>query len=373
MTAAVAGPDDVSGQPGQPRPAPVLDRSQAQARVDRILAFRQELAQLQAEGVVPWPDAVTRSIDNHHRALLAHWQDEHQIDAGPATRQLSWGMRIASLCGGVALSAALYFFLLQVWAGLATAAKVVVLVAAPVLAVLAAAFAARRERSLYFTSLLALVAVAAFVLGVWWLAGLFNRTPSPTAFLVWALFAGLLAYAWGLRLILAVALAFLALWLAALAGAWGGYDWSAFGDTPEAFLFAGLVLALAGGWHPPRPAGFASLWCGLGLALVLAVALLLSCWGEASRLPLAPARIEQAWQLAGLMLSAATIWLGIRRGWPALANLGVGFLLLNLYARFFQWGWDRLPRALFFLLLAGISVAVLLVLMRMRRRHAGAP
>ncbi|MCK9489177.1 MAG: DUF2157 domain-containing protein [Xanthomonadales bacterium] len=296
---------------------------------------------------------------------------QHDVDASPAARQLSWGMRIASLCGGLALSAALYFFFLQVWGGLATAVKVVLLVAAPVLAVLGAAFAARRERSLYFTSLLALVAVAAFVLGLWLLADIFNRTPSPAAFLVWAVFAGLLAYAWGLRLILAVALGFLAVWLAAMAGGWAGRDWLAFGDTPETFLFAGLVLALAGGWHPPRPAGFASLWTGWGLALLLAVALLLSVWGQASSLPLPVARIELAYQIAGLLLAAATLWLGIHRDWSAVANLGVGFLVLNLYVRFFEWWWDWLPRALFFLILGLVSVAVLVLLMRLRRRRTG--
>ena len=73
----------------------------------------------------------------------------------------------------------------QDWDELATALKVVVLVAVPVLAVLAAAFAARRERSLYFTSLLALLAVVAFVVGLWLLAQIFNREPSPAAFLAW--------------------------------------------------------------------------------------------------------------------------------------------------------------------------------------------
>ncbi len=347
-----------------------MDQAQAQARVDRILAFRQELAQLRDEGL-ELADAAVAAINGHHQALLENLRRQHDVDTSAAARQLSWGMRIASLCGGLALSAALYFFVLQIWDGLATLLKVAILVAAPVLAVLAAAFAARRERSLYFTSLLALVAVAAFVLGLWLLAEIFNRQPSPQAFLVWAAFAGLLAYAWGLRLVLAVALGFLALWLAALAGPAVGQDWRVFTEWPESFLLAGLVLALVGAWHPPRPAGFPALWCGLGLALTLATALVLSVWGQGSVLPLPSARIELAYQLAGLLLSAATIWLGIRNHWPALTNVGVGALLVNLYLRFFQWWWDWLPRPLFFLLLGLVSVAVLLLLMRLRRKRSG--
>lgn len=347
-----------------------LDRDQAQARVDSILAFRRELAQLRRDGLL-LDEASLRAIDSHHQGLLQRLAARHDVDTSHTAGQLSWGMRIASLCGGLALSAAFYFFLAQVWDELATALKVVVLVAVPVLAVLAAAFAARRERSLYFTSLLALLAVVAFVVGLWLLAQIFNREPSPAAFLAWAGFAGLLAYAWGLRVVLLPGLAFLALWLAAMSAVAAGQDWQVFADWPESLILAGAILAAVGAWHPPRPAGFARLWCGLGLLLVLSVALALSFWARDSLLPLPAAQVETVYQLAGLGLSVAAIWLGIRRSWPAVTNLGVGFLLLNLYLRFFSWWWDWLPRPVFFLVLGLLSVAVLLLLMRLRRRQVG--
>jgi hypothetical protein len=62
--------------------------------------------------------------------------------------------------------------------------------------------AVRRERSLYFASLIALVAVACFVLNLSALSRIFNITPSPNAFLAWAASSLLLAYGYGLKLVL---------------------------------------------------------------------------------------------------------------------------------------------------------------------------
>ena len=69
--------------------------------------------------------------------------------------------------------------------------------------------------------------------------------------------------------------------------------------------------------------------------------------------------------LAGLSIAAGT-----RRGWREAEIAGTVFLVLLLFARFFDWWWDFLPRWLFFLVIGALSVGMLLALRRLRStRH----
>lgn len=183
-----------------------MNKDEAQARADRICAFQEELQALQGEGVLTLPAEAATRLREHHAGLLRQFSAEFDIDTTRDQKQLSWGMRLASLFGALALSAAVFFFFYRFWGGFSTPLQVGLLVAAPLLATFGVEFAARRERSLYFASLIALVAVACFVLNLSVLGQIFNITPSPNAFLAWAGFALLLAYAYGLRLILVAGL-----------------------------------------------------------------------------------------------------------------------------------------------------------------------
>jgi hypothetical protein len=59
---------------------------------------------------------------------------------------------------------------------------------------------------------------------------------------------------------------------------------------------------------------------------------------------------------------------GIRRRWPEVVHLASGLLTVFLFTRLVDWFWPALPRYLFFLLVAGIAFAWLLVLRRLRTR-----
>lgn len=348
---------------------PAAHRQEAQARADRIGAFREELSQLEAEGAVALDATLRQSIDAHHERLLADLAERFDIDVDGSGRQLSLGMRIASLVGALALSAAVFFFFYQVWGYLATPAQVALLLAAPIVAILAAGWMARRERTRYLTSLLALVALACFVLDLSMLGQIFNIAPERTAFLVWGVFALLLAYAWGLKLTLVAALVCLAGYLSATMGAWGGLYWLSFGRRPEDFLIAGLLMTVPG-WLPrlPRPE-FAPVYRLFGFLTAFISILIMSFWGEASYLPFAPAIVEGSYQVLGFVGSAGIIWLGIRRADGQLFHLGATFLVLFLYTKVFDWWWDWLPKWLFFLVVGLIAIGVLLGLGRLRRWH----
>ena len=58
---------------------------------------------------------------------------------------------------------------------------------------------------------------------------------------------------------------------------------------------------------------------------------------------------------------------GIRRRWTETVNLGAGFFGLLLLLRYVDWWWDLMPKYLFFLIVGGTAIALMLVLRRFRR------
>ena len=346
-----------------------MNKDQAQARADRIRAFRLELETLELEGVISLPGEARKAVDAHHAQLLRQFAADHDIDVSSGQKRLSWGMRLASLFGAVALSAAVFFFFYRFWGTLATPVQVGLLLAAPLGATLAMDYAARRERSLYFASLAGLVAVAGFVLNLSVLGRIFNITPSQNAFLAWAAFALLLAYGYGLRLLLVAGLTSLVAWLSATTGTWSGLYWLSFGDRPENFIVAGLLVFAFGLREQPKRPGFAGIHRVYGLLVVFVAILILANFGFISYLPLANNIVENLYQLLGFSLAGLSIWLGIRRHWAGVVNLGSTFGMLYLYTKLFDWWWDWMPKYLFFLFLGLIAIFLLLVLRRLH--HTG--
>lgn len=359
-----------------PDPPPVdsdriTDRSAAQARIDRIRAFRDELDALEGEGVAALDVPARERIDQYHQALAADLSERFDVDIDGSQKRLSLGMRIASLIGALALSAAVFFFFYRIWGLLNTPVQVVLLIAAPIAATLLAGVAHRQERTGYFTSLLALVAVACFVLNLSVLGQVFNLVPSRNVFLVWGLFALILAYSWGLKLILTAGLVSLVGYLSATVGAWGGLYWLSFGERPETLLIAGLAITLPG-WFPrlPRPE-FSNVYRIFGLLVAFISVLVLSHWGRGSFLALSSSVVEAGYQLLGFVGSAALVAFGIRQGADKLLNLGATFFMLFLYTKIFDWWWDWMPKWLFFLIVGLVAVGFLLLLGRLRRAGRG--
>lgn len=220
----------------------------AQRRADRIAAFRAELDELEREGVAALSADERAAVARHHDALLRELAERFDVDVAEGERQLSLGMRIASLLGAAALAASAFLLFRRVWGLISTPAQVAVLLAAPVLSLLAAGYAARRERSGYFAALLGAVAVACFVLDLTMLGRIFNVAPSYAPFLAWSAFGLLLAYAYGLRLLLAAGSVAFALWLASWIVTWSGAPWQSL--CARHLILAGVVeLSL---WRRPQ-------------------------------------------------------------------------------------------------------------------------
>jgi uncharacterized membrane protein len=345
----------------------INSKDDAQQRVDQIKRFDAELTILTREKVLHLaPDQLT-AVAAYHQQLLAELATTYDVDTSNREKQLSLGMKIASFLGALGLAASIFFLFYQFWGRFSTPLQIVILVAAPLLGLTATMLTSQREKTGYFTKLLGLVTFACFVLNLVMFGQMFNITPSPKAFLVWALFALLLAYASNTRLLLAAGILCLAGYLSAQMGTWSGCYWLHFGERPENFLPAALLLFLAPTiFCHHRFSGFQTIYRVFAMLLAFIPLLILANWGAISYLDLAADTVEVLYQIAGFTLSGAAIWLGIRRNWPEVVNTGNVFFTIFLYTKFYDWWWQWLPKYLFFLIIGLTAILMLLILKRLR-------
>jgi uncharacterized membrane protein len=348
-----------------------LTKAEAQQRADQVGAFSRELEELEREGVFRLAQDDRARIGDYHARLLDQLAGRFDVDRTERQRRMSLGMRIASLVGAVTLSAAVVLFFYRVWGLLATPAQLALLTLAPLVLLGAVDVAARREKTLYVASILAITATAAFMLDVSVVGVIFNMRPSPLAFALWGAFALLVAYAYGLRLLLAGGIAMAMVFVCMFAGRAAGIELGASIARPEPLLPAGAV-AFAAAFLPAnrRRAGFPEVWRLAGTAAVLLPIIFLSTWGGVfSYLTWPEGVIGATYDVAGFVLGAAGIWFGIRAGWREVTQAAAGFLVIFVFAKCFDWWWDWMPRYLFFLLLGVLAVAVLILLGRVRSRQ----
>ncbi|MDB5766740.1 MAG: rane protein [Collimonas fungivorans] len=350
----------------------ISTQTEAQRRADEINVFRQELERLQQDGVLALTKEQQHAVSSHHQALLAEFSRTFDIDRNVPSRQLSIGMRIASFLGALALAASIFFLFYQFWGALTTPVQVAILVLAPLGTFLGTMWVQKRDSTGYFAKLAAMVSFACFVLDLTMLGQIFNITPSDNALIVWAAFALLLAYTCQLRLLLAAGIICLIGFVAARTGTWSGMYWLDFGERPENFFPAAIVLFLIPQFVSHlRFTGFAMLYRVFALLSLFLPMLVLADWGGSSYLDIDADFIRHGYQVAGFLFSAGAIWLGIRRHWPEVVNTGVAFFVIFLFTKFYDWWWESMPKYLFFLVLGLTAVLTLVILKRLRAMQSG--
>ena len=346
-----------------------LSREQAQQRADDIQAFRRELARLEQEQTLSLTAPQHTQLDAHYQRLLGGYRQAFDIDQDRHAKQLSLGMRIASLLGALALAASVLFLFNQFWGYFDTPVQVALLLGASIGSLLLTFAVRQRDSSGYFSKMAALLALACLVLNTVMFGQIFNITPSDNVLLAWGAYALLLAYACQTRLLLVAGLICLLALIAAKISAWSGLYWFNL-EFPEHILPAGLLCFLAPQLLPRgRFDGFAPTYRLLGLLALFVPVLVLAHSGGGSRLPWSTALIEGTYQMLGFLGAALAIWLGTRRDWPEVVNTGLCFFVIFLYSKLFDWWWLVMPKYLFFLLLALVAVLILLILRRLRSTH----
>ncbi|MFC4314521.1 DUF2157 domain-containing protein [Steroidobacter flavus] len=344
-----------------------LSKADAQRRADDIRIFRDELERLHGANVLALTDEQRQAVALHHDALLAGYAQSFDIDRDRQAKQLSLGMRIASFLGALALAASVFFLFNQYWGLLPTAVQVTLLIVASLGSLLAAVWIGRRDSSGYFAKLAAMVAFTCFVLNVSLLGGMFNIAPSDKAFLAWAALALLLAYTFDLRLLLAAGILCAIAFISMRVGTWSGLYWFDFGERPENFIPAGLLLLLTPVLiRHDRFTGFASIYRVFGLLTSILPLLVLANWGNGSYLPMSASTVEHLYQVLGFVASGAAVWWGVRREHPETVNTGTTLFVIFLYTKFYDWWWELVPKFVFFLLIALTAMLFLVVMKRLR-------
>lgn len=340
-----------------------MQQSDAQRAAAQILSFRAELTELERDGVLVLPPDERAHLDAYHDARLKTLSRDFDIDASAVEGRLSIGMKIASALGGLALCLALGNFVQRYWGELSTAVQVLLLVSAPLLSLFACEFAARREKTLYFTSLFCLVALGAFVVDLYVLGEIFSLTPTPSAFTVWAAFALLLAYRYRLRLMLLLGLllcvAVVPMWFYYL----GGFEWTWTYRRVELVIIPGVICGVL---SFRQLKDFAAVFRAVAVATILSALLVLSEWGYGTFLPISKVSAESIATLLGFAVSAWMTTVAIRRDWTETTILSSlcfgGFLLFKMY----DWLWDTMPAFLFFAIIGVLSLGLLWLFRRMR-------
>lgn len=345
---------------------PAHTKATAQQRVDRVLAFQEELETLQKEQVLTLPSEQKSSVQAYHSELLAKLTESFDVDIDKHQKQLSLGMKIASFLGALALGASLFYLFRQFWGLVTTPVQVVILSLAPVVTLLATYALKQKEKSGYFSKLLGLVSFVCMALNIFLFGSLFNITPSENAFLVLACYAFLLAYAADMRLLLGAGILSLAGFLSAKVGVWCGLYWANFGEQPENFFLPALLLFWLPALHRNNT-DFDPIYRVFSLLFLFVPMLILANWGQASYLALSNDVIEVFYQVLGFVLSGAAIWLGVRQHWPEVTNSGNAFFTLFLYTKFYDWWWQWMPKYLFFFLVSLVAILMLFVFKRLRQ------
>jgi len=340
-----------------------------QERADRLRMFQRELVELEREGVIELTPEQRARLDAHIERKLAELASQFDVDTSESQRQISLGMKIASALGGIALCAAVVLFLARYMGYWPTAIQVSVLVVIPIVLTIAAEFAARREKTLYYAALISIVTFAAFVANLSMLGSIFNLAPTPNALAVWGLFGLALAYHFGIRLVLAAGLISMLGWITATTNSWRGWWWVEFEQRPEELMLAGLALALVPAVirHVRRP-DFPAVFRLVGLIAFFMAMLFLSASGQRSYLPMEDKTVEHFYQMFGVVAAGLAVWIGIRQNWTGVVNTGTAFFTIFLFFRLIDWWWDWMPKYLFFLLIGLVAIGLVAVFKRLRGR-----
>jgi hypothetical protein len=335
----------------------------AQQRTDQIKSFQAELQRLADENVFHLTAEQDNKIKKYHQTLLSDYMLKFDIDRSKNEKQLSLGMKVASFLAALGLAFSVLFLFLRFWGSYQVSTQVVILILAPSILLAATMYLSRFKNTSYYTKILSLLTFVTFVLNLSMLGQIFNITPSPNAFIVWAAFALLLAYALDARLLLGVGILFFAFFLSAKIGVWGGGYWINFSEHPENFFPVALILFFLSFMKYSKHTTFDVVYRYFSLLFFFIPVLILSNYGSISYLELNTDFIEGFYQIVGFGMSALAIYVGIRKGLSEVSNTANVFFVIFLYTKLYNWWWDWMPKYIFFFII-GISAFLILVLLK---------
>lgn len=337
-------------------------------RARRIIETRGELDTLVEEGVIAADAPLVGAIRSHHDLLLEGFARDHDVDLTREEARLSAGMRLATLVGAAALSAAWGYLVASLWDDLGTATRLLLVWVPTLLLAVLVPVAARREPSGYIANIVACVAaISATVAGFSSIDAL-NLVEGRWPLFVAGVFSLVLAYRFRLVLPLLVGIVTAGGWI------WSLESWirdmssnMSFPHVEPVMLVGAACLAI-GTTRLAEPRGFRFAWTLAGMIAVTFPMLLLglssgNSWLGSGR------EAELAWQAVALATYVGLVWWGLRRDDLFVARYAAAMLMLFLFLRMVDWFWEDWPEWLFFLVIGALAFVALQVMRRIRARH----
>jgi hypothetical protein len=338
-------------------------------RAGRIRLFREELAELESEKVLVLSDEQRMRLEAYHGGLLATLMTAVGSSVQERARRISWGMRITTLLGALALFASVVLFLHRYWGILPGTVQIGVLVLAPLLLMGVTEFIFRRHVDGFFITLSAWAATASVVFAMDALGAVHNIAPRPHILLVLGLCATGTASAYRQKLLLAGGLLTLCAYSAALYMDLTGRFWGALFSLPAALLPAAvLVYVIPALLRQKMDPDFLMVCRTTAASLGLTAMLFWSMQGGLSFPGVTRSAGEALCEILGLLVSVGVVAHGLRLGRGALVNIGSAGFGAFLYLRLHAWWWHWMPKYVFFLCLAVIALLLLLLFRRLHRR-----
>ena len=90
-------------------------KEEAQRRVDRITAFRGELAELEQEQVLALSEDQRLRLDNYFHRTLEQLAQQFDVDTTDSQKSISAGMRVVTILGGAALCLSIFLLFYRFW------------------------------------------------------------------------------------------------------------------------------------------------------------------------------------------------------------------------------------------------------------------
>src|SRR4051794_24731050 len=124
--------EEIGGRP------PIKNQSEAQQSADRIRLLRQELATPELQRVLDLSPEQHRRFDDWSKAQLTALAQQFDVDTNISQKRASWGMRIASTLGGIAICTAVVLFFMRYWGNFGSFLQVAIVAMLPLIALGAA-------------------------------------------------------------------------------------------------------------------------------------------------------------------------------------------------------------------------------------------
>ena len=340
-----------------------LTRIDAEQHAEQIHAFKAELSRLEREKLLCLSKEQHQIIDQHHSQLIKHYRKTFNIDSNDKAKQLSLGMRIASLLGALALAASVWFLFYQLWDLLSLFSQTAVVIGASVASFALTLWLKVRDTDGYFCKMAGTLALACLALNTYVLGDIYNLPSSHHILGILGSYALLLGHNTQSRVLLIAAWLLLASYASMLIGQALGIGWQQAYEHPELWLGSAILLYLVVPLlqRDGVLVKNVSTWIGLSALSILAF------WASSSFLPWPTFWVENLYLALALIACCSCIYLGIAQKNIWQYRLGTCFALTILLAKAFDWFWDLIPHAVFFLLVSLAAIGVLFALKRQRK------